>query len=671
MATAETLPRVTSKSKPRRERASWFDMGVRYPLLDANSESNIRGLFLAGDVSGTPDIKAAVNRGYDVAQHIIRTGVDCRPPCDAHVVIVGGGPAGISAAIELTKAGISNLVLEKGKIFSTIRHLGRHKELYLASTSEPRVRAALPFFDTEVGPLLEQWERILSDYPLNIHEGETVEDIRKTDKFLVVTNCCRYVCDRVILAIGKVTYLEKLGVGEERLPKVLYELDGERYREKRVVVVGGTEQAYQAAEELAENNRVTLVVPPGETLPPPPPSGVPVGLLQGRVKAVAADSVTVETAAGGERVIPNDLVFPFLGVRDTALPIEFFKKVGIEYERDWHWRRYALFALSCLLVGALYVTKKVAPNAVMVKMMGLDRLYPLVYSAVVTIFGLRAILRWRRARWRAEVGAGGGQTLRLASLIFFQVFFFWIVPEFLLKDWHAYALFYPWPLVFGPSTAQAFRQTPFWLYWTLGITLVAIPVSVYFHGKKFCTWVCGCGGLAETLGDSWRHFSPKGVGNTRRERQIYFVTSFSLVATVLAFTGHDIGVGPITVVKAYMWVADLFLIAIIPVAMYFFLGGKIWCRYWCPVVGWMNVVGKKTSRFKISAWKKRCIACGMCNRYCEVGVDVMRFALKGETFGMNNSSCIGCGICIQVCPTDVLRFGQLSKSPGPVLRVLN
>ena len=71
------------------------------------------------------------------------------------------------------------------------------------------------------------------------------------------------------------------------------------------------------------------------------------------------------------------------------------------------------------------------------------------------------------------------------------------------------------------------------------------------------------------------------------------------------------------------------------------------------------------SRFLISPEKKRCIACGMCSRYCEVGVDVMKFALKGEPFGMENSSCIGCGICLQVCPTDVLRFGKPLVQIGP------
>lgn len=179
------------------------------------------------------------------------------------------------------------------------------------------------------------------------------------------------------------------------------------------------------------------------------------------------------------------------------------------------------------------------------------------------------------------------------------------------------------------------------------------------------------GGLAETLGDSWRHYSPKGVGNTRKERQLYFVTGFAAVATVLVAAGYDFTVAGVRLSQLYSYTVDLLLIAIIPVAMYVFLGGKIWCRYWCPVVGVMNLVGKKSSRFRISADKHRCIACNMCTRYCEVGVDVMKFAVKGEAFGMWNSSCIGCGICIHVCPTDVLTFGHHQFVTLPTTPPLN
>jgi thioredoxin reductase len=76
------------------ESGSTFDMGPRFLLLDTNRQSSIPGLYMAGDVTGKPEIKAAINTGAVVARHLLEQDIDCRPPCDAHAIIIGGGPAG-------------------------------------------------------------------------------------------------------------------------------------------------------------------------------------------------------------------------------------------------------------------------------------------------------------------------------------------------------------------------------------------------------------------------------------------------------------------------------------------------------------------------------------------------------------------------------------------------
>ncbi len=696
-------------SKP----GSVWDMGPRFPVLDGSRQSSIPGLYLAGDVTGTPDIKAAINAGAEVARHILGQDLKCRPPCDAHVIILGGGPAGVSAALEFEKRGREKfggqpgyLLLEKKRLFATLHGWAKSKPLFYASTGDKDVRGELWWQEpsamaaVRTGDLLDIWGEQLQARSLNVRLGETVTDIQKTDKFRVVTDKGSYVCDRVILCIGKLIYLLKLDVGAEAEPKVFYEPpDPAQVRDRDVLVVGSTNEALEAAAALAASNRVTLVhsaadLKDAQREAVEAVTGARVNHLPGtRIKQVERDAVVLETPQAPALRVKNDLVFAMLGVDKTELPVGFFRKIHIAYERDWDWKRYALFLLSIVAVGAFYLLKKFMPGVVMLtapEWLGLPgnewdlgSLYPLIYTVIVAAFGVRAILRWKKLRWRVLEGYGGQQTLRLASLIFFQAVFFFLVPLFIVKDWRAWGLLYPWPLVFSPVTLPHFQANAFWWWWSLGLVFLAMPVAVYFHGKKYCTWVCGCGGLAETLGDSWRHYSPKGVGNTKKERQLYLVTGFAAVATVLVAAGRDFSIAGVSVSRVYEYTVDLFLIAIIPVALYAFMGGKIWCRYWCPVVGWMNAIewglrklkGRRGSaggsQFQISADKHRCITCNLCTRYCEVGVDVMRHAVKGESFGMWNSSCIGCGICIQVCPTDVLTFGhhQLVTLPAaPPLR---
>jgi len=296
--------------------------------------------------------------------------------------------------------------------------------------------------------------------------------------------------------------------------------------------------------------------------------------------------------------------------------------------------------------------------------------YTVLYTTLMTVFGLQALKRWGLNR------KDKFQIWRFASLLLFQWIFFFIIPEFLFQwavnyrwvgerlatdpafadqAWRSYGVIYAWPLFF-----YAFFHDPHWIWvvWGVFLTFVLIPLFVVFHGKRYCSWICGCGGMAETFGDRWRHLAPKGKTALRWERMNLWVLGLAVVVTAGMLVKDTIALiaGPAeTALGVYRVVVDVWLVGILPVTLYPFLGGKVWCRYWCPLAKMMDLISGWVGKFKIAS-NDKCIACGECSRYCQVGIDVMRFALKQETLSNRNSSCIGCGICVTACPMDVLSF---------------
>ncbi|MFQ5709751.1 MAG: NAD(P)-binding domain-containing protein [bacterium] len=313
--------------------------------------------------------------------------------------------------------------------------------------------------------------------------------------------------------------------------------------------------------------------------------------------------------------------------------------------------------------------------------------YTVLYTTLMTVFGLQALQRWGLQR------KDKFQIWRYVSLISFQWIFFFLIPEFLFQyavkyqwvghrlatdpvfadqAWRSYGIIYAWPLFF-----YTFFYNPhqIWVVWGVLLTFVIIPVFVLFHGKRYCSWICGCGGLAETFGDRWRHLAPKGKTSVKWEWMNLVVLSFAAVVTVLVL-GKDIfhaiaGTADLGI-SIYRLSADVWLVGILPVTLYPFLGGKVWCRYWCPLAKLMHLESKLFSKLKWSKFKivanDKCIGCYECSRNCQVGIDVMNYALKQEVLDNESSSCIGCGICVTVCPMDTLSFGKQAElvSAGPV-----
>jgi len=303
--------------------------------------------------------------------------------------------------------------------------------------------------------------------------------------------------------------------------------------------------------------------------------------------------------------------------------------------------------------------------------------YTVLYTGIMTIFGIQALKRWGLDR------KDKFQIWRFISLLGFQWVFFFIIPEFLFQwaveyqwvgerlasdptfadqAWRSYGLIYAWPLFF-----YTFFYDPhtIWIVWGVVLTFVLIPVLVIWHGKRYCSWICGCGGLAETFGDRWRHLAPKGKTSIKWERMNTAVLIFAALATGFMLLKDGIALlnNPAEwSVNVYRVFIDVWLVGILPVTLYPFLGGKVWCRYWCPLAKMMQLQSSLFTKLGFGKFKiesnSKCISCNECTTNCQVGIDVMDFALKQETIDNTNSTCIGCGICVTVCPMDVLSFGK-------------
>lgn len=315
--------------------------------------------------------------------------------------------------------------------------------------------------------------------------------------------------------------------------------------------------------------------------------------------------------------------------------------------------------------------------------------YTVLYTALMTFFGLEAIKRWGLDR------KDKFQIWRYVSLISFQWIFFFLIPEFLFEyavkyqwvgaklatdpvfadqAWRSYGLIYAWPLFF-----YTFFYSPHqvWIVWGVLLTFVIIPVFVLFNGKRYCSWICGCGGLAETFGDRWRHLAPKGKTSIKWEWMNLAVLIIATIVTVLVLlkdTYNAIAGAADIGIRLYRLYADVWLIGILPVTLYPFLGGKVWCRYWCPLAKLMHLQSHLFAKLKIGKFKivanDKCIGCYECSRNCQVGIDVMSYSLKQQVLDNSTSSCIGCGICVSVCPMDVLSFGNTNGHSAP-MKIMN
>jgi len=299
--------------------------------------------------------------------------------------------------------------------------------------------------------------------------------------------------------------------------------------------------------------------------------------------------------------------------------------------------------------------------------------YGTFYTIGVIIMGVKALFKYRHSRY---------QLARTSTIIVAQLFFAYTIPYlmFRLQNIEYYPTYF-WPLQWkvlwpGEEVSKLYERKAeviamAMLGWSMIASFIATPILTYYIGKRwYCSWVCGCGGLANTAGDSWRQLSNKTVKAWKLERySIYAVLLLITFTTAFLWLYHytsvkemalaqHLATPAIYVSKFYSFMIGAVMAGIVGTGFYPLLGTRVWCRFACPMAGILGIVQKFKSRFRITTNGGQCISCGNCSTYCEMGIDVRWYAQRGQD--IKRASCVGCGMCSAVCPRGVL---QLENGP--------
>jgi putative YpdA family bacillithiol system oxidoreductase len=316
---------------------------VQVPMIDANFETNVPGIYVVGELGGRGLIKNAINEGKIAVEHVTKMLPPGEPRASGDertldVIVVGSGPAGLSAGLEALRRGLSYVVLEQGSVADTVRKYPRQKLLLAEPVSIP-LYGDLWIADASKETLLQVWETIVANTGLDVHAGQKVENVvREGDVFRVETAKASYHARRVVLAMGRRGTPRALGVPGEELDKVFYDIvEMEAFAGKRVLVVGGGDSAVESAIGLANQagTQVTLSYR-GEQLSRVKDrnvekmrkaldSGKIRTLFGSHVREVRGDVVVLDL--GGEAtILPNDVVFIRIG---GEAPFAFLEKLGV------------------------------------------------------------------------------------------------------------------------------------------------------------------------------------------------------------------------------------------------------------------------------------------------------------------------------------------------------
>lgn len=285
---------------------------------------------------------------------------------------------------------------------------------------------------------------------------------------------------------------------------------------------------------------------------------------------------------------------------------------------------------------------------------------------ILTLFVLNRYKSDKGSYFRQHVG----------SLLFFQIVMLFLLPQFIFPNligapWWLQNPFFstflvivmPWLGPFMLIGAGGF------LFWYGIFYLILLTVLVYFFGRRvYCGWICQRALLSETLGDFWRQKTPRG----RLSRIFEFVPYFIMLAvffagitailhiyfnfgydTLISASASKLNTGMAAFTNLYNSIFYIAIYQIITLALYPLWGGRIFCRFFCPVGNFFGIV-QRFGRYRVQG-KGQCINCGECTINCAMGIDVEKAVTEGD-LAVRDVQCVGCGICEYNCPVNNLEL---------------
>ena len=318
--------------------------GVELPHVNRNFETNVPGIFIAGELGGMGLIKNAAEQGRQAVENIYKS---LRKDHDAafDLIIIGAGPAGISGSLMAKSHKMKFLLLEQDSLGGTVFNFPRQK-VVMTSPMDLPLYGRVKLYETSKDELLSLWQTVLIKNNISVSENSKVDSIVKSKDIFKVTTVKgdQYTSAAVLLAIGRRGSPRKLNIPGEMKKKVAYRLlEPEDISGKDIIVVGGGDSAVESALMLSGNNNVILSYRNEAFNRIKPDNGIALNKaianrkldvrLNTNLLSIEDESVTMTSGADGEKIIVhNDLVYIFAG---GELPIQFLEKSGIHITKKF------------------------------------------------------------------------------------------------------------------------------------------------------------------------------------------------------------------------------------------------------------------------------------------------------------------------------------------------